>query len=172
MLIDWELIQGVRSASRTHEEKLYQIMCKGSILHWFARKTHIAVAEEYAHDAYLAMIVAIRNDAILEPSKVRGYVSGILKNQVLLYINRRSSKREDPLKEIAYFNTYDDDLARTDCIKNLFTAINKLPTLQGQVYRMIAEGKDYKEILVDLDISYNTFRKAKLDGMRKLRGLM
>lgn len=152
--------EGKEDAFKYIFDQHYQVMC--------------FVASQYLHDDIMAEGVAIdlithiwehRQDFLVQPDKLRGYLIKGVRNSCLDYLKSKYHQQELNSKEIgeAYYVSTDDNGLGRLLEKELEGEINKaimnLPDSCRQVFIMSRiEGKSREKIASELGISINTVK--------------
>ncbi len=127
------------------------------------------VAKDIVNDVFLTLWDRRK---MLDPEKsVKSYLFIIAKNHALNYIKHQSVVKQYEQYQSCELNTeeseWDEYEAKLEKVRSVF---NLLPEKQQEVVRKCCvEGKKYKDVALELDISVSTVKTHLLRAMKFLR---
>jgi len=90
---DWsDLVARIRSGQTDGMEELYRLFSRG-IRFYVVRQLGLDEVDDRVHDAFLAVVQAIRRDELKEPERLMGFVRTIVRKQVADHINQSVRRR-------------------------------------------------------------------------------
>jgi RNA polymerase sigma-70 factor (family 1) len=131
-----------------------------------------SVAEEIAGEALLKLWE--RHAKFDNASAIKSFLYTTTHNTSLNWL-RQQKKNTQRLKEMKYlFDESESNkfqkIVETETYREIFAAIDKLPPQCRKIFQMLFfEGKDYKHISKELNLSINTVRNQKARALLILR---
>lgn len=130
-------------------------------------------AWDILHDGFIIAFVSI--DSLREPSKIDTWLTTIMKNLSLKYLNEVRENIKVSLEEVHTIEDTDNsDLQMRELTwKEIDNIINQLPAGYGKVFRLVVlEGLSHKEIGALLGISSHSSSSQLARAKKKMRGLI
>ncbi|MBA3284391.1 MAG: RNA polymerase sigma-70 factor [Nitrosopumilus sp.] len=133
---------------------------------------HLPAAEDIAGEAFVKLWQ--RRTTFDSPYGIRAFLYVIVRNASISYI-RQHKKITEHQKELAFTSPIQEGnilqhLVHTEKLSEVYNAISALPPGCGEVVRMMyIEGKNYKEIASELNLSINTIRNHRSRAIMLLK---
>ena len=134
-----------------------------------------AVAEDIVEEAFIK--IWERREMFHQYNTLKSYLYTIVRNESINWLkvqNRRSTALNDPAaanqqpEKLAWEN-----LIQAEIIRELHAAINRLSPKRRKIFTMLyQEGKSVKEVAKELNISINTIKSHKKEGLIFLRKIL
>jgi RNA polymerase sigma-70 factor (ECF subfamily) len=156
------------------EEEGYSYFFKAYRSSLIVLATGIVKEREIAQDIVQDCLVRLwqKRPQIQDISALRSYFYRAVYNECINYLrveNRRSEIRK-VMKSQAEDTSFFQNMVRAETLRHLYAAIKTLPPQCSKIVHMYyEEGKDYKTIADQLDLSINTVRNQKRRGIELLK---
>ncbi len=134
-----------------------------------------ADAEEVAGDAFMKLWE--RHANFENAASIRSFLYTTTRNKSLNRI-RQQKKDVQRSKALAYLtdgreNPVINQIIEAEVYREIFLALNTLPPKCREIFQMLfLEGKDYKQIAEELNLSIDTIRNQKARGLMLIRRRM
>jgi RNA polymerase sigma-70 factor (family 1) len=152
-----------------HFELLFETQFEGLMSFVYSYVRDREVSRDIVHDVFLTLWS--NKDVIDKDLYPRAYLYKLARNLSLNYIRHQKVMMTNELSIISHEKDIKQDLDDYDkSLDILALYINKLPEKQKEVLKKcFIEGKMYKEIAVDLNISINTVKTHLKRAIQYLR---
>lgn len=107
---------------------------------------------------------------------MKAYLFNAVRNESLNNLRHRKVRQEtitevqEQYKAMLLSIDEDEELHKAEVYRQMFLAIDQLPSRQREIFLMAVKGKKNSEIAQALNVSINTVKTLKRNGLKTLRG--
>ena len=168
-----ELIQAFRNGEEKAFNFFFTLHYAALTLFCFRIIKDKEAAEEIVQDTYLKLWE--RHENFHHAAALRSFLFTVCRNASLNWLGDRKKETADK-KQLSYLSDQNETgilhhMIAAEVYADIHAAMSTLPPRCQKIFRMFfLEGKDYKQIATELNLSVSTIRNQKARALTLLRG--